>query len=69
MMNETNEISYLNFRRYTAIFAEKSKSVIAVDFMQKFLNKNMENNCKFNNIDYMCSDVTKLQLLEQRYVS
>lgn len=51
--------------RYTAIFAEKSKSVIAVDFMQKFLNKNMENNCKFNNIDYMCSDVTKLQLLEQ----
>lgn len=51
--------------RYTTLFAEKSKSVIAVDFMQKFLNKNMENNCKFNNIEYTCADVTKLQLLEQ----
>lgn len=50
------------------MFAEKAKRVIAVDFMQKFLNKNMENNCKFNNIEYMCADVTKLELPERRYL-
>lgn len=37
------------------------------DFMQSFIDKNKENNgAKFNNIDFVCADVTKLELPKGR---
>ena len=38
--------------------------------MQSFIDKNRKNNgAKFDNIDFVCADVTKLDLPEDRYVN
>jgi len=48
--------------RFTAEIAKKAKSVVAVDFMEDFINKNKTENASFSNIEYMVADVTKLDL-------
>lgn len=48
--------------RFTTELASKAKSVVAVDFMEKFIEKNKETNSRFSNIDFKCADVTKLNL-------
>lgn len=48
--------------RFTRELAAKAKSVVAVDFMEKFIEKNREDNASFSNIDFRCADVTKLSL-------
>lgn len=49
--------------RFTGDIAGEARHVTAVDFMQSFIDKNKENNgAKFNNIDFVCADVTKLEL-------
>lgn len=55
-------IKILNFflRRFTRMLAQKAESVIAVDFIEKFIQKNRELNSDLNNIEYITGDVTKL---------
>lgn len=54
-------------RRFTGDIAKEAHHVTAVDFMQSFTDKNREiNGPKFANIDFMCADVTKLDLPKGR---
>ncbi|XP_052818692.1 uncharacterized protein LOC128244694 isoform X2 [Mya arenaria] len=48
--------------RFTAKLAATAKHVTAIDFMEKFINKNQETNGHIPNIDFRCEDVTKLRL-------
>lgn len=48
--------------RFTGNLASEARTVVAVDFMENFIEKNKEVNTKFSNIEYRCGDVTKLQL-------
>ncbi|KAL4234230.1 hypothetical protein ACF0H5_005881 [Mactra antiquata] len=48
--------------RFTSKLAESAKSIVAVDFMEKFIQKNKEENGHFSNVDFKCADVTKLEL-------
>ena len=50
------------FRRFTGQLAAHAKSVVAVDFMEKFIEKNKTANSHCSNIKFMCADVTKLDL-------
>ena len=57
-------------RRFTGDIAEEAHHVTAVDFMQSFIDKNRKNNgAKFDNIDFVCADVTKLDLPKDRYMN
>lgn len=48
--------------RFTGDIAKDAHRVTAVDFMQSFTDKNKEvNGAKFNNIEFVCADVTKLE--------
>lgn len=54
-------------RRFTGDIAKEAHHVTAVDFMQSFTDKNREiNGPKFANIDFVCADVTKLELPKGR---
>lgn len=64
----TSVIFFFFFRRFTRELAVKAKSVVAVDFMEKFIEKNRENNAEFSNIDFKCADVTKLSLDNSKWV-
>ncbi|KAL8604014.1 hypothetical protein ACOMHN_039058 [Nucella lapillus] len=46
--------------RFTSEIAPKAKSVVAVDFMQDFINKNEQTNKHFGNVEFLCADVTRL---------
>nr|XP_039257954.1 phosphoethanolamine N-methyltransferase-like [Styela clava] len=48
--------------RYTTKLAEKAKSVIAVDFMKNFIDKNKETNGHNKNIQFVCKNVLELEL-------
>ncbi len=53
--------------RYTGHLAEKgTKSIIAVDFIDKFIKKNEETNGHHRNIKFECQDVTKYDLPPKR---
>ena len=56
------------FRRFTGQLAAHAKSVVAVDFMEKFIEKNKTANFHCSNIKFMCADVTKLDLPKNKYV-
>lgn len=47
--------------RFTKELAPTANSVIAVDFMEKFIDKNRAENGDFSNIDFRCIDVTKMR--------
>ncbi|XP_013391180.1 phosphoethanolamine N-methyltransferase-like [Lingula anatina] len=53
--------------RFTSVLADKAKQVTAVDFMQKFVDKNKELNGHRGNVEFLCADVTKLDLPEGKY--
>ncbi|KAJ7376646.1 hypothetical protein OS493_033528 [Desmophyllum pertusum] len=54
--------------RFTGDIAKDAHHVTAVDFMQSFTDKNEEvNGAKFNNIDFVCADVTKLDRPQGSY--
>jgi phosphoethanolamine N-methyltransferase len=40
--------------------AQQASLVTAVDFIEKFLEKNKQDNASFNNINYIHGDVAKL---------
>jgi phosphoethanolamine N-methyltransferase len=46
--------------RFTRVLAQQAEHVIAVDFIDKFIQKNQELNFDLNNIEYITGDVTKL---------
>ncbi len=46
--------------RYTNYFASQAKEIITVDFNQKFIDKNKENNVDFSNIIYQCENAVNL---------
>ena len=50
------------------MFAEKVSKVIAVDLMESFIQKNKEATAKFENVQHIVADVTKLKLEDQSYV-
>ncbi|XP_076033764.1 uncharacterized protein LOC143020833 [Oratosquilla oratoria] len=74
--NEHNEIlSYLpDFKgkrvlelgagigRYTTHLAQLASHVTAVDFMESYIDENKKINARFDNIKYLCADVTALDL-------
>ncbi|XP_048253287.1 phosphoethanolamine N-methyltransferase 3-like [Haliotis rufescens] len=47
--------------RFTSTFAMSACSVLAIDFMHEFLEKNKTINSHYKNIEFQCGDVTKLQ--------
>ena len=60
--NHSLSLLYFFYRRFTGDIARDAHHVTAVDFMQSFTDKNKEvNGAKFNNIDFVCADVTKLE--------
>jgi len=46
--------------RYTAKFCSQAKKVVAVDFMESFIQKNSENNKNYKNLTLICDDVMNL---------
>lgn len=48
--------------RFTTTLAKDAKSVLAVDFVDKFIDKNKKNTSGFKNVDHKCTDVTQLKL-------
>lgn len=59
---------FLCKRRFTGQLAKSAKHVTAVDFMEKFVAKNKILNAEHPNIDFLCADVTKLDLPGDRYI-
>lgn len=53
--------------RFTGQLAKNAKSVVAVDFMEKFITKNRAINSCHSNIEFHCADVTKLDLPDNAY--
>eukprot|EP00118_Oscarella_pearsei_P012632 m.94560 g.94560 ORF g.94560 m.94560 type:complete len:496 (+) comp36822_c0_seq8:519-2006(+) len=53
--------------RYTTAFASEASHVTAVEFMEKFVEKNKEVNSRFENAEFLCCDVTKLEREENNY--
>lgn len=48
--------------RFTGALASQASSVIAVDFMQSFIEENEKTHGHMGNIDFRCGDVTKIEL-------
>ncbi|XP_051778199.1 uncharacterized protein LOC114646349 [Erpetoichthys calabaricus] len=53
--------------RYTKHLVKVARHVTAVDFMQKFLDKNKEDNGHYSNVDFLQADVTCLQFPDNRF--
>eukprot|EP01083_Nonionella_stella_P099473 279697_1 len=54
--------------RFTGDLAMKATTVLAVDFVEKFITENKERYGEmYPHIDYLCRDVTKLELDAQSY--
>jgi len=53
--------------RYTTEFCKKSKNVVAVDFMESFVEKNREINKNFDNLKLICADVMNLNFDDQSF--
>ncbi|XP_033755776.1 phosphoethanolamine N-methyltransferase-like isoform X2 [Pecten maximus] len=48
--------------RFTRYLAQRARHVLAVDFVEKFIEKNKEANGSFENIDYIVDDVMNVQI-------
>eukprot|EP00483_Globobulimina_turgida_P010463 UN10484 len=54
--------------RFTGDLASRASTVLAVDFVDKFLIENKSRFCaQYPHIDYLCRDVTKLELDDESY--
>lgn len=51
--------------RFTRVLAQQAESVVAVDFIDKFIDKNRELNYDMNNIEFMVGDATKVSFAEK----
>ena len=52
--------------RFTTHLAAQAKSVIALDFMKKFVEKNEERNSHFGNVKFVHADATKFDMDDAR---
>jgi len=57
---------YLFFRRFTKTFAQLTKSVVAVDFMESFLEKNRQENGHYGTVEFIQKDATQLEFEPNR---
>lgn len=55
-----------SFRRFTGHIARKSKTLVAVDFMENFVRRNEEINGHLKNITFLQADVTYLDYPTER---
>lgn len=53
-------------RRYTGEFAKSAKSVLAVDFIESFIEKNKEDHAHLTNVSFEVNDAVHLRMKEQR---
>eukprot|EP00118_Oscarella_pearsei_P012631 m.94537 g.94537 ORF g.94537 m.94537 type:complete len:377 (+) comp36822_c0_seq4:1543-2673(+) len=53
--------------RFTGTLASTASHVTVVEFMEKFMEKNKEVNCHFENAEFVCCDVTKLERKAKSY--
>lgn len=53
--------------RFTRVLAQQASHVTAVDFIEKFVEKNRELNSSLNNIEHMASDATKLSFPKKSF--
>ncbi|MBN3313997.1 PEAM3 methyltransferase, partial [Atractosteus spatula] len=56
-----------HFERYTAHLVKKVRHVTAVDFMQKFVDRNRQENGHQGNADFIQSDVTQLRFPDNSF--
>lgn len=54
------------FRRFTTELAKKAERVVAVDFMEDFVEKNKKENYHMGNIEFVVADVTKMERPKER---
>lgn len=47
--------------RFTRTFAQLAKSVVAVDFMESFLEKNKQDNSQYGTVEFIHKDATQLE--------
>lgn len=53
--------------RFTNVIAKKAKKVIAVDFIEKFIEKNRKENSHLGNIEFGCADATKMNYNDNQF--
>lgn len=53
--------------RFTGTLAQSASTVVAVDFIQKCIDKNIEDHGDMGNITFMCEDVTNLSMKPGTY--
>ncbi len=56
----------INSRRFTKTFASLAKSVVAVDFMESFLEKNKQENSHYGTVEFLHKDATQLKFEPSR---
>ena len=67
LRKETKYSSFLLiFRRFTKTFAQLAKSVVAVDFMESFLEKNKQENSHYGIVEFLHKDATQLSFEPNR---
>ena len=53
--------------RFTGFFASSAKKVVAVDFVEKFIEKNKELNSSYSNIRFITQNVMKLNFRDEKF--
>lgn len=53
--------------RYTEVFCKKAKKVVAVDFMESFIEKNRKTNRDCANLELICDDVMNLKFADNSF--
>lgn len=61
-------MSFALFSRFTRHLIGKARHVTAVDFMEKFVEKNKKDNSHLGNAEFIQADVTKLDFPKHRYI-
>ena len=54
--------------RFTRVLAQKASHVTSVDFIERFVEKSRELNSNLDNIEYVCSDVTKISFEKNKLI-
>lgn len=60
-------MTFALFSRYTRHLIGKARHVTAVDFMEKFVEKNRKDNSHLGNAEFIQADVTKLDFAKHRW--
>lgn len=60
-------MTFVLFSRFTHHLIGKARHVTAVDFMEKFVEKNRKDNSHLGNAKFIQADVTKLDFPKHRW--